>query len=173
MADGLNQAWKDRYGCTYDERMEEVGLDRKTLAKQSLEHAAKAGTEPISGFFEMDERISGPGLVILNAPNTDLENVTCLAAAGCNIILFATGRGSCVGSPTSITLKITATSRTAELMEENTDLSVAMVADGSESVDSAAERIVAAVFQAAQGRRAKAEIVRHYEVAIPIRGVTF
>jgi altronate dehydratase large subunit len=173
MAAQLNQNWKARYGLSFDEQMERAGLDRETLTRQSMDHVAKAGTKPITGFFEMEDRVNGPGLVILNAPNTDLENVTCLAAAGCNIILFTTGRGTCVGSPTSITLKITATAKTAEIMEENIDLSVASVTEGSEDIDSAAERVVAAVIQAANGQQTKAEMARHYEVAIPIRGVTY
>lgn len=137
-----------------------------------MEHASKAGTAPIDGFFEMEDIVKGPGLVILNAPNTDLENTTCLAAAGCNVTLFTTGRGTCVGSPTSITLKITATAKTAETMEENIDVSVAGVTAGTESIDSAAGRVVEAILAATESET-KSEILKHHEVAIPIRGVTY
>ncbi len=141
--------------------------------KRSLQHAAKAGTGPITGFFDMSQSVSGPGLVVLNAPNTDLESVTALAASGCNVTLFTTGRGTPVGSPTSITLKMTATQQTAERMAENIDVSVAAVIDGSESVDDAAGRVVRAVIDAANGEPTKSERLGHWEVAVPIRGVTY
>ena len=109
----------------------------------------------------------------MNAPNTDLECVTSLAAAGCNVTIFTTGRGTPVGSPVSITLKITATQQTFEDMEENIDLCVAGVIDGRESIDAAAKRVVQAVVDMANGQPAKAERLGHWEVAIPIRGVTY
>ena len=172
MAEQVNRDWKTRFGFT----LEESALNsasREAWVSASLDHARKAGTGPITGFFDMSERIKGPGLVILNAPNTDLENVTALAAAGSNVILFTTGRGTPLGSPTSITLKITATQKTFENMEENIDLCVADVIDGRESIDEAAERVVQAVVDAANGQPAKAERLGHWEVAIPIRGVTY
>jgi altronate dehydratase large subunit len=58
-------------------------------------------------------------------------------------------------------------------MEENIDLCVAGVVDGSQSIDEAAERVVQAVVDAANGQPSKAERLGHWEVAIPIRGVTY
>ena len=172
LADQVNGGWKARFGYTLEERALE-SASRKEWTRRSLEHAAKAGTGPITGFFDMSETVRGPGLVILNAPNTDLENVTALAAAGCNVTLFTTGRGTPVGSPASITIKITATQKTYRHMEENTDLCVAGVIDGGESVEDAAGRIVQAVADAANGQQTKAERLGHWEVAVPIRGVTY
>jgi altronate dehydratase large subunit len=172
IAPEVNAGWKSRFGRTF----EEVALDGRTreeFAKRSLEHAAKAGSTPFRGFFDMSETVRGPGLVILNGPNTDLESVTCLAAAGCNVTLFTTGRGTPVGSPTAITLKITATEQTFQNMEENIDLCVSGVIDGKETVDQAAGRIVEAVVRSANGALSKAERLGHWEIAMPIRGVTY
>lgn len=172
LPDLVNAGWKTRFGYT----LEDISLKGKTreeLIERSLAHAAKAGTTPIRGFFEMEEIVHGPGLVILNAPNTDLENVTALAAAGCNVTLFTTGRGTPVGSPASITVKVTATQKTFERMNENIDVGVARVVDGTESIDDAARRVVQAVVESANGKPTKAEILGHWEVAIPIRGVTY
>lgn len=172
MAEEVNAGWKARFGCSYEER----ALRRQTReewVQRSMAHAAKAGTTAIKGFFQMEETVSGPGLVILNAPNTDLESVTSLAAAGCNVIVFTTGRGTPVGSPASITVKITATQTTFDKMQENIDVCVAGVADGSESLDEAARRVVQAIVDAAIGKQTKAERLGHWEVAIPIRGVTY
>ena len=172
MAAQVNDYWKARFGYTL-ESWTLQGTAREAWVQASLAHAAKAGTTPITGFFDMAETVKGPGLVILNAPNTDLENVTCLAAAGCNVTLFTTGRGTYVGSPASITLKITATDKTLKVMEENIDLCIGGVIDGRETLDQAAGKVVDMVIAVANGQLAKAEIARHYEVAMPIRGVTF
>jgi altronate dehydratase large subunit len=172
MAERVNAGWTARFGYT----LEDLSLKGQTRGKwveRSLAHAAKAGTGPIRGFFEMEEPVRGPGLVVLNAPNTDLECVTALAAAGCQVTLFTTGRGTPVGSPASITVKITATQGTFERMRENIDLCVAGVADGTETLEDAARRIVQAVVESASGLPTQAERLGHWEVAMPIRGVTY
>ncbi len=172
MAEQVNVGWKTRFGHS----LEEVSLEaqtRKGWMEQSLAHAGKAGTTSIRNLFEMEETVSGPGLVILNAPNTDLESVTALAAAGCNVTIFTTGRGTPVGSPASITVKVTATQRTFDRMRENIDVCVAGVVDDGQSIDEAAEQVVQAVVDAANGKQTKAEKLGHWEVAMPIRGVTY
>ena len=99
--------------------------------------------------------------------------MTCLAAAGCNVTLFTTGRGTPVGSPAAITIKITATEQTYLNMEENIDICVAGVIDGKETIDQAAERVVENIIQSVNGELTKAERLGHWEVAMPIRGVTY
>jgi len=172
MARQLKKSYLDRFGFDPEARALQTQT-REEWINASLDHAAKAGSKPISGFFDVQEQVTGPGLVILNAPNTDLESVTSLAASGCNLTLFTTGRGTPVGSPAAITVKITATAKTFQRMEENIDLCVAGVTEGTETIDQAAERVVQKVIEAANGEQTKAEILKHCEVAIPIRGVTF
>lgn len=172
MAAAVNAGWKTRFGYTLEDLVLK-GQTREAWMARSLEHAAKAGTTPIRGFFEMEDTVQGPGLVVLNAPNTDLECVTALAAVGCNVTIFTTGRGTPVGSPASITVKVTATQGTYDRMRENLDLCVAAVGAGHESLDAAAERVVQAVVAAANGEPTQAERLGHWEVAMPIRGVTY
>lgn len=169
LPDEVNSGWKRRFGHSLEDLVLKR-MTREAWTAKSLQHAEKAGSGMINGFFEMEEKLHGPGLVILNGPNTDLESVTALAASGCNMTFFTTGRGTPVGSPAAITLKITATQTTYEKMAENIDL---CVAENGESIDAAAERIVASVINAANGTSAKAEILGHWEVAMPIRGVTY
>ena len=59
------------------------------------------------------------------------------------------------------------------LMEENIDLCVGGVIDGRETLEEAAGKLVDMIIAVANGQLTKAEIARHYEVAMPIRGVTF
>ena len=173
MADDLNENWQKRFGYTFKEFAKRNGTTEEELVKQSLQHAEKAGTKPISGFFDMAEKVRGSGLKVLNAPNTDLENITCLAASGCNVTIFTTGRGTVCGSPTSITLKVTATEKTADRMSENIDVSVHEFTNGEDGLESAASRLVDRIISTANGNQTAAEKFGHYEVAIPIKGVTY
>jgi len=169
MASTLCGYWRDRFNIDFDFPDE----DQQKLVTRSLEHAAKAGSRPIQRVIDMSEKIKGPGLVILNAPNTDLENTTCLAASGCQLIAFTTGNGTVVGSPAAATVKMTATAKTAERMAENIDLDVSDYTSGALSLDEAAELTVDHLLAAANGELQKAELLGHTEIAFPLRGVTF
>ena len=169
MATTLHGYWQNRFNIDFDFPEE----DQEKLIKRSLEHAAKAGTRPIQRVIDMSEKIQGPGLVILNAPNTDLENTTCLAASGCQLIAFTTGNGTVVGSPAAVTVKMTATRGTVERMAENIDLDVSGYKAGALSLDAAAELTVNHLIAAANGELQKAERLGHTEIAFPLRGVTF
>lgn len=168
----LDREWNERFGYSLSDLYLEK-MTREEWRQSSLGHAAKAGTKPITGFFDMGEAVRGPGLVVLDGDNTDLESTTALAAAGCQFLLFTTGRGTPIGSPAAITLKITATAKTAEAMAENIDVSVADVTDGTTTQEDAARRVMEAIVAAANGEQTKAEQLGHWECAIPIRGVTY
>lgn len=170
MATQLQRYWTDRFN-TYLNPDDPAALAK--TRQRSLEHAAKAGNRPFQRVIDMAERIQGPGLVILNGPNTDLESTTCLAASGCQLIAFTTGRGTVVGSPVAITVKMTATRETVERMRENIDLDVSAYTTGEESLADAAARTFRHLIDAANGAPQAAETLGHWEIAFPVRGVTF
>lgn len=65
-----------------------------TLEEKSLGCIKKAGSSPIVDVLSYGDRIKKNGLSALNAPGNDLIAATALAAAGCQIVLFTTGRGT-------------------------------------------------------------------------------
>ena len=65
-----------------------------TLEEKSLGCIKKAGTAPVSDILGYGERVRTSGLSLLNAPGNDLIAATALAAAGCQLVLFTTGRGT-------------------------------------------------------------------------------
>ena len=138
----------------------------------SAKHAAKAGTKPIQEVIPLEGMIEGPGLVVHNGPNSDLISVTTLAAAGCNMLLFTTGRGTPVGGPLP-TVKVTANRKTEQWMTENIDVGVADVTEGKISAQEGAQRIYDALVRHANGEPTKAERLRHTEIQFHIKGVTF
>lgn len=65
-----------------------------TLEEKSLGCVAKAGSTPIVDVLDYTEIVRKPGLSVLNGPGNDLIAATALAASGCQLILFTTGRGT-------------------------------------------------------------------------------
>lgn len=65
-----------------------------TLEEKSLGCVLKAGNATVNDVIEYAETRKKPGLSILSSPGNDLIASTALAAAGCALILFTTGRGT-------------------------------------------------------------------------------
>ncbi len=65
-----------------------------TLEEKSLGCIEKAGTSEIVDVLEYGELVKEKGVSALNAPGNDLIAATALAASGCQIVLFTTGRGT-------------------------------------------------------------------------------
>lgn len=69
-----------------------------TLEDKALGCTQKCGRAPVSGVLEYGDRIKTSGLNLLSAPGNDLVASTALASAGCQIVLFTTGRGTPFGT---------------------------------------------------------------------------
>lgn len=69
-----------------------------TLEDKSLGCTQKAGTSVVSDVLKYGERLKTKGLNLLSAPGNDLVSSSALAAAGCQIVLFTTGRGNPYGT---------------------------------------------------------------------------
>lgn len=65
-----------------------------TLEEKSLGCIEKAGSSKIVDVLEYGDVVRKNGVSVLNAPGNDLIAATALAAAGCQIVLFTTGRGT-------------------------------------------------------------------------------
>lgn len=84
-----------------------------TLEEKSLGCVQKGGTSPVVDVLPYGGRVSVPGLNLLSGPGNDLVASTVLAAAGCQIILFTTGRGTPFGTVVP-TVKIATNTALAE-----------------------------------------------------------
>lgn len=65
-----------------------------TLEEKSLGCIEKAGTTAIVDVLDYGELVKEKGVSALNAPGNDLIAATALAASGCQLVLFTTGRGT-------------------------------------------------------------------------------
>ena len=109
-----------------------------TLEEKSLGCTQKCGKSIVRGVLRYGERLSVKGLNLLSAPGNDLVASTALASAGCQIVLFTTGRGTPFGSFVP-TMKISTNTPLFENKPNWIDFNAGVLAQG-EPMDSVAER---------------------------------
>ncbi len=69
-----------------------------TLEEKSLGCVQKGGLAAVTDVLDYGDTVSKSGLSLLNGPGNDIVAITNLLAAGVNMILFTTGRGTPVGT---------------------------------------------------------------------------
>lgn len=142
-----------------------------TLEDKSLGCVQKGGTlAPVVDVLEYGEAVRERGLSLLNGPGNDLVAATVLAAAGCQLILFTTGRGTPLGTAVP-TIKVATNTdlfrRKANWMDFDAGrLLTATDRSGFE------EEFFTYVLSVASGEVTKAELLGFREIALFKTGVT-
>ena len=88
-----------------------------TLEEKSLGCIEKAGSTKIVDVLDYGEAVKEQGVSALNAPGNDLIAATALAASGCQIVLFTTGRGTPFSTFVP-TMKIASNERISEFKDK-------------------------------------------------------
>jgi altronate dehydratase large subunit len=128
-----------------------------TLEEKSLGCIYKAGTGPLAEVIPYASRPTKKGLVFMDTPAHDIEQLTGMAAGGSQITVFTTGRGTPIGSPITPVIKITANRDTYLTMKDSMDMDVSGVLRGKESIGSAGKRIFEEIVAVASGKLTRAE----------------
>jgi altronate hydrolase len=154
-----------RFGGSFDDNPspgnKEGGLTN--ILEKSLGAAAKAGSTPLMDAVDYAERITSPGFVFMNTPGYDPVSLTGLAAGGCNLIAFTTGRGSAIGFPSIPVIKIATNSSTYRRMQDNMDVNAGLIADGERSIETVGREIFDLMLRVASGQQTCAERLGHKE----------
>ena len=141
-----------------------------TLEEKSLGCTQKSGSSIVRDVLLYGERLKAKGLNLLSAPGNDLVASTALAAAGCQIVLFTTGRGTPFGTfvPTA---KISTNSTLAARKPLWIDFNAGAILEGTsaEEVDAA---FIDFVTRVASGEPVNNEKSGYSEIAIFKSGVT-
>ncbi|NBD28186.1 UxaA family hydrolase [Paenibacillus glycinis] len=137
-----------------------------TIEEKSLGCISKCGKAPIQGVIEYAERIPDHGLYFMDSPGNDIECVSGMAAGGAHIVCFTTGRGTPTGAAVVPVIKITGNKMMFQRMEDNMDIDVSDMLDGSASLEQAGERIWQEIVDVAEGKWTKAEVLGHTEFSI-------
>ncbi|MBI3471597.1 MAG: altronate dehydratase [Candidatus Solibacter usitatus] len=159
------KAYLNRFGGSFDDNPspgnKEGGLSN--ILEKSLGAAAKAGSTPLMDAVDYAERITSPGFVFMNTPGYDPVSLTGLAAGGCNLIAFTTGRGSAIGFPSIPVIKIATNGNTYRRMMDNMDVNAGAIADGERTIEEVGREIFEMVLRVASGERTCAEKLGHKE----------
>jgi altronate hydrolase len=154
-----------RFGSGFDDNPspgnKQGGLSN--ILEKSLGAVAKGGTSPLIDVYDFAERVTSPGFVFMNTPGYDPVSLTGLAAGGCNLLAFTTGRGSAIGFPTVPVIKISSNSNMYRRMTDNMDINAGAIADGEAPVAQVGREIFDFVLEVASGRRTCAERLGHRE----------
>ena len=149
-----------------------------TLEEKALGCTQKSGTSPVRGVLEYGERLPSPslecgpsGLFLLSAPGNDLVASTALAAAGCQLVLFTTGRGTPFSTFVP-TLKVATNSDLAQHKPQWMDFDAGTLVSRDEPMDELLERFIACVLDIVGGQPTCAEQAHIHDMAIWKNGVT-
>jgi altronate hydrolase len=133
------------------------------ILEKSLGAATKAGATPMMDAIDYAEPVISPGFVFMNTPGYDPVSITGLAAGGCNMLAFTTGRGSAIGFPNVPVIKIATNSNTYRRMQDNMDVNAGRIADGEATVQQIGKEIFDLLLRSASGERTCAERLGHKE----------
>lgn len=141
-----------------------------TLEDKALGCTQKCGRAPVSGVLEYGDRLQVNGLNLLSAPGNDLVAATALASAGCQMVLFTTGRGTPFGTFIP-TMKISTNSDLYNRKPNWIDFNAGVLTEGVEMKD-LVRQFIDKVISVANGDPTRNEINGYREIAIFKTGVT-
>lgn len=141
-----------------------------TLEDKALGCTQKCGRAQVSGVLEYGDRLQTNGLNLLSAPGNDLVAATALASAGCQIVLFTTGRGTPFGTFIP-TMKISTNSNLAKNKPNWIDFNAGELVEGTPMKDLLA-RFIDKIISVANGEKAQNEKNGYSEISIFKNGVT-
>jgi altronate hydrolase len=141
-----------------------------TLEDKSLGCVQKGGHAPVCGVLGYGERVTGKGLQLLEGPGNDIVSTTAMTAAGTQLILFTTGRGTPLGAPVP-TLKISSNSELAGRKSGWIDFDAGRLF--TEDGESILAELMQMIYRLASGeQKTKNEENGYREIAILKNGVT-
>lgn len=141
-----------------------------TLEEKSLGCTQKAGNSAVKDVLLYGERLKSKGLNLLSAPGNDLVASTALAAAGCHLVLFTTGRGTPFGTFVP-TMKISTNSNLYIRKPNWIDFNAGPLLEG-ENMESLCQRFTQYIIEIANGTLTNNEKSKYREIAIFKTGVT-
>ena len=141
-----------------------------TLEDKALGCTQKCGRAPVSGVLAYGDRLQHNGLNLLSAPGNDLVAATALASAGCQMVLFTTGRGTPFGTFVP-TMKISTNSTLYQNKPNWIDFNAGKLVEGTPMAELLAQ-FVDYVLEVASGRPVQNEVNGYREISIFKNGVT-
>ncbi len=137
-----------------------------TIEEKSLGAAHKGGSRPLNAVIDYAQRPATKGLVWMDTPGHDIEQLTGMIAGGSQVVVFTSGRGTPTGSCIAPVVKIATNTPMFEGMRDNMDFNAGTIVEGRETVGEVGERLYAEVLRASSGRLTRSEVLGHQEFGL-------
>lgn len=141
-----------------------------SLEDKSLGCTQKGGTSSVVDVLAYGEQVKTKGLNLLSGPGNDGVATTVLAAAGCQIILFTTGRGTPLGTAVP-TVKVATNSDLYNKKKNWIDFDAGQLLQGKD-MEQLADEFIDYIMAVASGRKTCSEQMGFREITIFKDGVT-
>lgn len=141
-----------------------------TLEDKSLGCTQKSGNATVVDVLKYGETLKVNGLNLLSGPGNDLVAASALAAAGCHVVLFTTGRGTPFGTFVP-TIKIATNSPLFKLKPHWMDFNAGCLVE-DKNLNDITEELLSYIIEVAGGKLVNNEINKFKEISILKQGVT-
>ncbi|WP_341914862.1 galactarate dehydratase [Polaromonas sp. YR568] len=123
------------------------------IVEKAMGSIVKSGSAPISGVLAPGEKLKQKGLIYAATPASDFICGTLQLAAGMNLHVFTTGRGTPYGLAECPVIKVATRSDLARRWHDLMDINAGRIADGQASIENIGWELFHQMLDVASGRK--------------------
>ncbi len=123
------------------------------IVEKAMGSIVKSGTAPISGVLAPGEKLTQKGLIYAATPASDFICGTLQLAAGMNLHVFTTGRGTPYGLAEVPVIKVATRTDLATRWHDLMDVNAGTIADGSQTIEEVGLQMFHLMLDVASGRK--------------------
>jgi galactarate dehydratase len=123
------------------------------IVEKAMGSIIKSGTSPISGVLSPGDKLKQKGLIYAATPASDFICGTLQLAAGMNLHVFTTGRGTPYGLAQVPVIKVATRSDLARRWHDLMDVNAGTIADGDKTIEEVGWELFHLMLDVASGRK--------------------
>ena len=123
------------------------------IVEKAMGSIVKSGSAPISGVLSPGEKLKQKGLIYAATPASDFICGTLQLAAGMNLHVFTTGRGTPYGLAEVPVIKVATRSDLARRWHDIMDINAGTIADGTKTIEEVGMQMFQLMLEVASGRK--------------------
>src|SRR5471032_2251064 len=123
------------------------------IVEKAMGSIVKSGSAPISGVVKPGERATAKGLLYAATPASDFVCGTLQLAAGMNLHIFTTGRGTPYGLAAVPVVKVATRSELARRWHDLMDVNAGRIATGEATIEDVGWELFRLMLEVASGRK--------------------
>jgi len=123
------------------------------IVEKAMGSIIKSGTSPIAGVLSPGDKLKQKGLIYAATPASDFICGTLQLAAGMNLHVFTTGRGTPYGLAQVPVIKVATRSDLARRWHDLMDVNAGTIADGDKTIEEVGWELFHLMLEIASGRK--------------------